>query len=178
LIFIREIRSQDWPCGNPASNNYQIPSQNNNFLLRGNSIAVDPNHPNIILSASTKVNTYPDHNQVAAFISTNWGISWSAVNNGVFDQNSCGDPTAAIDLNGRLYVAYLGPNASPTGPLKIAYSSDLGNTWTTQTTLDAIADNPHIHADNSCNSQIMIEFIVHGREMMLEFTSHFQQIAA
>ncbi len=146
MFFINHLLAQNWPCGDPATYNVNIPDQNNNVHITENSVAVHPKYPNIILSA----HNHHDPAKVSAFISTNWGYNWySPYNNGIFDDQSYCDPAAAIDLNGRLYVSYLGTG----GAIKAAYSDNFGSNWSVITVFNTnAADKDHLHIDNSCNS--------------------------
>jgi len=151
LLWIKESRAQDWPCGNPAATNTGVPNNNSTVYLSENSVAVHPLYPNIILSA----NNYNDYNingnnRVSAYVSLDWGVTWySPFPNGIFDNvNSCCDPAAAIGLNGYMYVAYLGNG------IRVARSTDMGNTWPNIATLPTNGgqDKRHLKIDNSCNS--------------------------
>lgn len=138
-----ELKAQNFQCA-PAQTNTIIPNSTANLDLSENSVAVHPLNPNIVLSANNR------HNQiltgVSAHVSTDWGVTWTPLNYGIMP-NSNSDPTAMIDLNGFLYVSYLGEG------VRVARSTDLGNNWSSFLIPNSFSsDKPHSKIDNSCNS--------------------------
>jgi hypothetical protein len=144
FICTMEINAQDWPCGNPAANNINIPGDFN-VHLGENSVAIHPLYPNIVLSA----NNHYDPDRISVYVSTNWGYTWySPYWHGIFESIFCCDPAAAIDLNGFMYVAYV--NGAQTF---IARSTNLGSNWEKFLIYSSTwADKEHLKVDNSCNS--------------------------
>ncbi len=137
-----ELKAQNFQCA-PAQTNITIPGNTANLNLSENSVAVHPLYPNIVLSANN-IN-YPGG--VSAHVSTDWGVTWYPQTYNTLP-NSGADPTAMIDLNGFLYVSYLG-----NGGVSVSRSTDLGNNWSIFTIPNSnSSDKPHSKIDNSCTS--------------------------
>lgn len=146
-----ELTAQNFPCGNPATINYPVRNAHSDVRTCENSVAVHPLYPKIILVASNHNSPYI---KVSAFVSTNWGINWSGhtyngIENGIFDQYSYCDPSAVIDLNGKMYIAYL----SNIGGIAIAKSVNNGITWNWNIIPQSTSgDKCYLKIDNSCIS--------------------------
>jgi hypothetical protein len=89
-----------------------------------NSIAIDPNNPQIILSANNS-KSWPGAQGlgVSGFISTDGGSNWSTDFSGLPYSNE--HPAAGIDPNGRLLAGYLVGGQA----IGNSYSDDLGANW-------------------------------------------------
>jgi len=139
-----ELKAQNFQCA-PAQTNTIIPNSTSNLDLSENSVAVHPLNPNIVLSANNRHN--PSLTGVSAHVSTDWGVSWYPQTYNILS-GSGSDPTAMIDLNGFLYVSYLGG-----GGVSVARSTDLGNNWSSfLIPISGSSDKPHSKIDNSCTS--------------------------
>ncbi len=118
-----------------------------------NSVFIDPNNASYLLNSNNStswsggsVGTLYGANY---FQSSNAGIGWAGTPSGAGGSNS-GDPTTAINLNGREYVNFIS-NAYGQG---IAYS-DNGTSWSTATVAPNpgdLADKNHMWIDNKITS--------------------------
>src|SRR5438034_10958129 len=104
-----------------------------------NSIAIDPIHTNVLLSADGKDNG--PNGSLRIFRSSTNGTNWDLVH---VTGNSCHDPAVQIDLNGYLYVYYI----TSSFHIMIDISTDNGLTWNTETISNLLADQPFIWVDN------------------------------
>jgi hypothetical protein len=112
--------------------------------LRENSVFIHPNLPNIVAVAS-KLLVGIDR-EIAVSVSTDWGINWTeSVLDGIRT-----DPQMAIDLNGNLYAAGLRLHAL--SEVRIAKSTDLGDSWTYTYLTDYNSDHDYLWIDNYCSS--------------------------
>lgn len=115
-----------------------------------NSVFINPNDPDNAMNSNNSGGASGFYGSNDVFTS-DAGSSWSGQLTGAGGSNS-GDPTTAIDRNGRCYVGYI-TNGYGIGT---AYSDNNGATWTPVT----VAPNPggsgldknHLWVDNSTSS--------------------------
>ncbi|MBN8583867.1 MAG: T9SS type A sorting domain-containing protein [Ignavibacteria bacterium] len=137
-----ELKAQNFQCA-PAQTNTIIPNNSANLNLSENSVAVHPLNAKIVLSA----NNINLPGGVSAHVSVDWGVTWNPQTYNILPGSGF-DPTAMIDLQGNLYVSYLG-----NGGVSVARSTDLGNNWSSFPLPNSSgADKPHSKVDNSCTS--------------------------
>ena len=114
-----------------------------------NSVFVSPTNPQIVLNSNNS-SDWPV-TQIfgsSSWVSTNGGSTWTGSTAGAGGTNA-GDPATAIDLNGRMYIAYI---TSP-GGMGVSFSTNNGSTWTARTVSSkGSLDKEHLWVDNSATS--------------------------
>ncbi len=126
-------------------------SDQNNVTQSENSVFIDPNDFNYILNSNNS--TSWDGNSVgwmygADYLQSDDGsLTFGGSVQGAGGNNS-GDPTTAIDQNGRQYVGYI----SYDGGMGVSYSDD-GSSWTAKTVSNSVnQDKNHMWVDNNLSS--------------------------
>jgi len=140
--------------GLKTTNSVDIPvSSQTNLTESENSIFVDPNNADYLLNSNNSTgwdgSSYTTLYGANYFQSSTGGSTWGGSYQGAGGSNS-GDPTTAINLDGRQYVNFIS-SASGQG---IAYS-DNGSSWSTATVAPnpgSLADKNHMWIDNSPSS--------------------------
>lgn len=128
-----------------------IPVTNTNTTQSENSIFVNPNNTDHILQSNNSTQNPPGTLYGANyFLSYNSGQTWGGSIYGAGGSNS-GDPTTAINLNGRMFVGYISSNYGQ----GVSYS-DNGTNWVAvqcaNATGNGILDKNHLWIDNSPTS--------------------------
>ncbi len=135
-------------------NSPDIPVTTTNSTQSENSVFINPNDKNHILQSNNST-----QNPVGSLYGANYfysldaGINWGGSVEGAGGGNS-GDPTTAIDLNGRMYVGFIHSN----GGQGISYSDDNGLSWTPVLVANSaggwgsLLDKNHMWVDNSLSS--------------------------
>ncbi len=134
-----------------------VPTYPNNDMTQSeNSVFVDPNNDQFVLNSNNSTSWS------GGSIGTLFGTSGLTTNDGGLNWggeaqstggNNSGDPAAAIDLNGRMYVGFI----SSSGGQGVAYSDNQGSTWTAKQVAPGpggwdILDKNHLWVDNSSSS--------------------------
>ncbi len=128
-----------------------IPVTNENSTQSENSIFINPNDPDHVLQSNNST-TNPVGTLFGAnyFFSYDFGQTWGGSLQGAGGSNS-GDPTTAINLQGRQFVGYIHSNYGQ----GVSYSDD-GNNWTPVLVASpsggGILDKNHLWIDNSLTS--------------------------
>jgi hypothetical protein len=115
-----------------------------------NSVFINPNDPENALNSNNSGGPSPFYGANDVY-TDDAGETWDGELAGAGGSNS-GDPTTAIDLNGRSYVGFI----SSSYGIGTSYSDDFGQTWT----MVQVAPNPggsgldknHLWVDNSSTS--------------------------
>ena len=128
-----------------------VPVTNVNSTQTENSVFINPNDRNHILQSNNST-----QNPVGSLYGANYfysldaGLNWGGSVQGAGGANS-GDPTTAINLDGRMFVGYIHSN----GGQGVSYSDDDGATWTPVLVANSaggfssLLDKNHMWIDNS-----------------------------
>ena len=113
-----------------------------------NSVFIDPANAGIVLNSNNS-SDWPVTTIYGAsnFNSSNNGQSWQGSIQGTGGTNK-GDPSTAIDLQGRRYLGFINSNSGQS----IARSTDNGQNWTpilVRTLSSGLLDKNHLWVDNS-----------------------------
>jgi len=120
-----------------------------------NSIFVNPNDRKNVLNSNNSTQ-YPNASSIYGandFYSFNEGSAWEGEVEGPNGNNS-GDPTTAINVNGRYFIGYI----NSAGGQSVSYSDDQGATWTKKDIANSgggfndLLDKNHMWIDNSPTS--------------------------
>lgn len=132
-----------------------VPVTEQNSTQSENSIFINPNDNTNVLnsnnSTSNPANGVYGSNDFYSFDS---GLTWDGELEGAGGGNS-GDPTTAINLDGRYFVGYI----HSAGGQGVSYSDDEGQTWTPVLVqaspggFNSLLDKNHMWIDNSPTSQ-------------------------
>ncbi len=128
-----------------------VPVTNVNSTQSENSIFVNPNNTDHVLQSNNSTqNPVGQLYGANYFFSLDFGQTWGGSVQGAGGANS-GDPTTAINLNGRQFVGYIHSN----GGQGVSYS-DNGTSWTPVLCANAsgggLLDKNHMWIDNSPTS--------------------------
>lgn len=128
-----------------------IPVTNENSTQSENSIFVNPNDPDHVLQSNNSTqNPVGQLYGANYFFSLDFGQTWGGSIQGAGGSNY-GDPTTAINLNGRQFVGYIHSNSGQ----GVSYS-DNGITWTpvlcANASFSGLLDKNHLWIDNSPTS--------------------------
>jgi hypothetical protein len=122
-----------------------------------NSVAVNPVNEHFLLNSNNSTGWTGSSTGTmygtSGLISDDDGLNWGGESQST-GGNNMGDPAAAINLNGRLFVGYI----SGSGGQGVAYSDNQGATWTSKTIATSsggwgdMLDKNHLTVDNSPDS--------------------------
>ena len=95
-----------------------------------NSTAVSPLDNMVVLNSNNSTD-WPVTTVFGSswFLSTDGGQTWTGESEGPDGVGNSGDPAAAIDLDGTLYIGYIDAN----GGQGVSFSTNMGDDWTHQT---------------------------------------------
>ncbi len=140
--------------GTSFDDSVDVPVTEDNSTQTENSIFINPNNnAHILQSNNSTQNPVGSLYGANYFYSLDNGISWGGSVEGAGGGNS-GDPTTAINLDGRMFVGFIHSN----GGQGISYSDDNGQTWTPVLVANSaggwgdLLDKNHMWIDNSPSS--------------------------
>jgi hypothetical protein len=120
-----------------------------------NSIAVSPLNNMVILNSNNSTDwPFTQIFGTSWFLSIDGGLTWTGESAGPDGVGNSGDPAAAIDRNGRLFIGYIDAN----GGQGVSYSDNNGTDWTHRTiALNGagffdLLDKNHLTVDNVATS--------------------------
>jgi len=115
-----------------------------------NSVFVSPKNPLHLLNSNNS-SSWPvtEFYGASYWVSTDGGLTWTGSTGGAGGTQR-GDPAAAINRNGRLFVGYVSFEYGQ----GVAYSDNNGASWTPRTVAPApsVLDKNHLWVDNSAAS--------------------------
>jgi len=141
--------------GIAVGNSPDIPVTSSNTTQSENSVFIDPDDAASLINSN---NSTPNPSTGSiygadAFNSTDSAATWGGTYQGAGGGNS-GDPTTAINNNGRWFVGFINNNSGQS----VAYSDNQGSSWTVKTVANApsgfnnMLDKNHLWIDNSPSS--------------------------
>lgn len=110
-----------------------------------NSVAVHPLDSMVILNSNNSSDWPPTtFFGTSWFLSTDGGQTWAGESDGPDGVANKGDPAAAIDLDGKLYIGYI----NSTRGQGVSFSTNMGTDWTH---VDIVATVPDPVCDPNCD---------------------------
>ena len=134
-----------------------VPTYPNNDMTQSeNSAFVNPNNDQFVLNSNNSTawtgGSVGTMYGTSGLTTEDGGLNWGGEAQST-GGNNMGDPAAAIDLDGRMYVGFI----SNSGGQGVAYSDNQGSTWTAKQVAPSpggwdILDKNHLWVDNSGDS--------------------------
>jgi PKD repeat protein len=134
-ILLRSSRIESGPAAFTDSPDVPVTTASNTTQSE-NSVFVSPLNPSILINSNNS-SDWPVTQIFGSsyWVSTNGGLTWTGSTGGAGGTNR-GDPTTAINRNGRMFVGYIALDYGQ----GVAYSDNGGVSWTPRT----IAPGPYI----------------------------------